>query len=239
VRGTSVLITPPSVGALTLADCKAALGITATSQDTIISGAIDAVAAAMDPAFGGWLGRALRPQTWELRLPEFPVGDYGFEPGYTNIGLPYPVHTAVSSVKYDDGDGIERTLNEGTDYRVFGLGGHNRAYIAPVINKTWPYARPDMESVRFRYVSGYASAVAADPAHVPPIAAVADKMPPPIKQAIALSVRMLLSNVERNLFLSLDRAEGIGEKRYIVSDVANKLIEQTTVNLLANFRVYG
>jgi uncharacterized phiE125 gp8 family phage protein len=239
VRGTSVLIAPPTVGALSLADCKSALGITATKQDTIMSAAIDAAAAAMDPASGGWLARALRPQTWEFRLSEFPVGDYGFEPGYANIILPYPVHTAVSSVKYDDGDGVERTLNEGTDYRVFGLGGHNRAYISPVINKTWPYARPDMESVRIRYVSGYASAVAADPEHLPPILAVADKMPAPIKQAIVLSVRMLLSNIERNLFISMDRVEGVGEKRYIISDVANKMIEQATTNLLANFRVYG
>jgi uncharacterized phiE125 gp8 family phage protein len=239
VRGTLVLITPPSVGALSLADCKSALGITATTQDTIMSAAIDAAVAVMDPASGGWLGRALRPQTWEFRLSEFPVGDYGFEPGYANIVLPYPVQTAVASVKYDDGDGVERTLNEGPDYRVFGLGGHNRACIAPVINKTWPYARPDMESVRIRYVAGYASAVAADPQHIPPIVAVADKIPAPIKQAIALSVRMLLSNIERNLFVSLELTQGVGETRYIVSDTANKMIQEATANLLANFRVYG
>lgn len=219
-----VLITAPTADVVSLADCKAALGISTSGQDAMITAALAAVSQALDPATGGWLGRALRPQTWELRLSQFPCG---------KIDLPYPVLTEVASVKYDDQAGVEQTLDIDTGYRVFGLGGHNKAYVAPAYNQSWPSARCDREAVRIRFVCGYAPAVPASPGP-----ASADMLPAPIKQAIILSVRMILSNVERNLYLSSDKVDEIGEKRYVVSYVANELVKRASEGLLSAYRVW-
>ena len=238
LNSSLVLIAVPTVDVLSLEEAKAALGIATSDQDGMLAAAIAAAAAVLDPAFGGWLGRALRPQTWELRLSGFPNDDAAdFSAGSDRgdrIRLPYPVLTALSSVKYDNALGVEQTLVKDTDYRVYGLGGHHRAFVAPLAGTTWPWARRELESVRIQFVCGYAPAVSASPG---PVAA--DKCPPPIRQAIVLASRMLLSNVERNLFIASDKTEGVGETRYVVSDSANRMIEAASSSLLESYRVYG
>lgn len=209
-----VLITAPTVDVLSVADCKATLGITSDGQDAMIEASIGAVVATLDPASGGWLGRALRPQTWELRLSGFICN---------KIELPYPILTSLTSVKYDDSDGAEQTLTVTTDYRVYGQGGHGKAYIVPAYNDYWPTARSDYEAVRIRYVCGYAGTA----------------MPKPITQFIALQVRMLLSNIERNLYLSGEDIPGVRSRRWVVSDSANELIRKAGDNLLSTYRVWG
>lgn len=210
---TSVLITAPTADVLSVDDCKSMLGITSDSQNDMIEAAIGAVVATIDPSSGGWLGRALRPQTWELRLSQFPR---------CAIDLPFPVHTEVTSVKYDDASGTEQTLVENTNYRVFNLNQRTRASIAPPYLSYWPYARVDRESVRIRYVCGYAGG----------------DMPKPITSFIALQVRMLLSNVERNLYLSMDSIPGVRERRWIVSEAANAQIKSAADGLLSTYRVW-
>ncbi len=219
---TSVLITAPTADVLSVADCKDMLGITSDSQDDMIEAAIGAVASSLDPATGGWLGRALRPQTWELRRPSFWGHNSPSGPCSLRIVLPYPVLTSVTSVKYDTWDGVETTLVENTDYRVFGLGQYLPAYITPQYNGVWPSARYDYESVRIRYVCGYDG----------------DAIPKPIIQFIALQVRMLLSNVERNLYMSLETIPGVRERRWIVSEAANAQIKTAADSLLTTYRVW-
>jgi uncharacterized phiE125 gp8 family phage protein len=82
---TSVLITAPTDDVLTLTELKTALSITSDTQDDLLETLRDAVTETLDPASGGWLGRALRPQTWELRLSQFPYA--------AGIDLPFPTHT--------------------------------------------------------------------------------------------------------------------------------------------------
>jgi len=207
------LITAPTAAVVSVDDCKSLLGISGSSQDDMIDGAIGAIAATLDPASGGWLGRALRPQTWELRLSGFPAG---------GIELPYPVQTALTSVKYDDTAGVEQTLVADTDYRVFGLNGHHKARVSPVYNGAWPVARSDDESVRIRYVCGYATTA----------------MPKPIVSAVALGVRNLIATGERNLYLSSEEVPGVRTRSWIVSENAEKVLRRAFENLLSIYRVY-
>lgn len=209
------LITAPTADVVTLAEAKAQLRITGTSQDTMIEAMIDAVVAALDPATQGWLDRALRSQVWELRLPHFPCG---------NIKLPYPPLISVDSVKYDDTGGVERTLTLTSGYRVFGIGQFNKAYIAPPYLQYWPTARCDKESVRIRFTCGYPASP--------------DTLPAPIKQAVLLGVRALYSLGERSMFESQSSVDGVGEKRWVVSDAGAKVLQDATDRLLAPFRVY-
>lgn len=223
------LITAPAVPVMTLAELKTMLGISGTDQDTMLTAMISAAANTLDAASGGWLGRALRPQTWELRLPGFPSADprsLGPFSTYAAIRLPYPPVTAVTSLKYDNTAGAEQTLVEGTDYTVFDLGDKDMTTIRPPYNGIWPIARWYPESVRIRYVAGYALTPA-------------DLMPANIKAAVALGVHLLRSNTERNLYLSAEDypADG-GLKRWVVSDAAGKALKDAISDQLATLRVY-
>jgi len=57
-------------------------------------------------------GAKLAPQTVRLELDTFPSGT-GLDAGI-DLGL-YPA-TSITSIKYDDADGVEQTLVEDTDY---------------------------------------------------------------------------------------------------------------------------
>jgi uncharacterized phiE125 gp8 family phage protein len=211
---TRVLITSPTDGVTTKAAVKSALGITDTSQDDMIDAALAAMVSQLDPATGGWLGRALRPQTWELRLRGFP--------GDCPIDLPFPPLISITSVKYDDQGGSEYTLVEGTDYRILASGSKGKQAIAPPYLQLWPIARCDYESVRIRYQCGYALTPA-------------DTMPAAIIQAVTLGVRGMLSNTA-NMFVQLDKVEGMGEKRYQVTAAAADIARTAIENLLGAYR---
>lgn len=213
----SVLITAPTAPVLTVAELKTMLGITSDADDAKLEAYRDAVTQTIDPASGGWLGRALRPQTWELRLS-------GFYNGACNtIKLPFPVVTAVTSVKYDNDAGDEQTLTVDTDYRVFNLNQRIACIVAPPYLGQWPTARADRESVRIRYVAGYAG----------------DDMPQPIKSAVALAVKDLMNTSERNLFLAREDIPGVRGRQWVVSPAAGEVIQKCIGNLLSTYRVWN
>jgi uncharacterized phiE125 gp8 family phage protein len=236
MNGSLYLITRPDDDVVTLGEAKAQLRITTTDNDDMIQALIDAAVAQIDPASGGWLGRAIRPQTWELRGNGFPCYYEGC--GYTRnfhrayaCELPYPPLISVDSVKYDDGEGVERTLVENTGYRVFGLGSIGKASITPVYNGSWPSSvRADAESVRIRFTCGYPI----DFGNSPPT----DILPVPIKQAVLLMVKHLWGLGERNLFVSAETVDGVGSRNFVVSENAAIVMKAATENLLAPYRVY-
>lgn len=226
------LITPPDDDVVTVDDAREQLRIPATDSDDLIQALIDAAVAQLDPSKGGWLGRALRPQTWELRLPGFPYGycgtgyDRSFAARPYAVELPYPPLLLVDSVKYDDGDGVERTLTEGTGFRVIGLGGLSKAHIAPVYNGSWPSSvRLDYEAVRIRFTCGYELATA-------------DEMPATIRQAVLLMAKHLYGLSERNLFVSSETVEGVSTRSFVVSENAAMVMKAASESLLSAYRVW-
>lgn len=214
MSGRLYLITPPTGEVISANDARTMLGLSSSSpSDEMLEALINGVVGTLD-AGTGWLGRALCLQTWEYRLDAFPSDGCA-------IKLPYPVLTELTSLKYDDSDGAEQTLVEDTDYRVIGLGGHDRASVEPIYNGSWPTARGDIEAVRIRYECGYAAL----------------DMPAPIKAAVALGVRHLLSMGERNLFLSREETPGVRSRQWTVSDSAGAAVKDTVASLLATYRV--
>jgi uncharacterized phiE125 gp8 family phage protein len=215
VHGTRALITAPTDAVLTRPVVKQHLRIDFDDDDDLIDALILAVVAQIDPAAGGWLGRALRPQTWELRLHGFPN---------RGIQLPFPPLISVSSLKYDDTNGVEQTLVENTGFRVLGIGTNGKQVVAPLYNQIWPNARCDSESVRIRFRCGYPVAIAADPNHVPPIEAVPDALPPPIIAWMKLIIGSLYENRESVV---------IGT-REIVAQLPDHILQ-----MISPYRVYG
>lgn len=214
MTGTARLITPPTASVVTVAEVKTMLGITTDADDALLAAFIEATVGTIDAASGGWLQRALAPQTWEFCLDCFPA---------TGIALPFPPVTEVTSVKYDDTAGAEQTLVEGNDYRVLGLGQHGKTSLVPAYGASWPSATAGAESVRIRYVCGYATA----------------DMPQAIKSAIALGVKQLQSTSERNLFLSRESIPGVRDRQFVVSDAAGAVITRAIENLLSPFHVWS
>lgn len=182
---TLALIVPPDYTAqpvVSLDQAKAQLNVEHGEDDDLLRVMIDAAVRHID-AGNGWLGRALRPQTWEWRAAAFPAGE---------IVLPYPPQIAVSSVKYLDPDGVDTTLSSSTGYRVFGLGVDTRcARIVPPYGGSWPAARCDIESVRVRFTCGYdASQVDDDDTPLP------DRLPETIVQWLLLVIGTLYAHRE-------------------------------------------
>lgn len=229
-HGRTVLITAPTAPAVSLADAKSALGIDAgdTSQDVLVEAAIAAASDALDPAAGGWLGRALRPQTWELQLHSFGGrhGRFHFHPGYPisahHIALPYPPLIAVVSVKYLDVNGADQILALGTGYRVLGMRQpYGKASIAPLYATSWPVPRIDDASVRIQFTCGYDDTDTI--------------MPGSLKSAIILGARALMSVTGRDMLLLEDRVEGLGWKKFqnnpAAADIVNKAVKSLLINL--------
>lgn len=222
MRFSRHLITAPTAAVVTLAEVKEQLRIDDSdlSEDRLLDAILTASVNQLDAASGGWLGRALREQTWELRLDRFPADE---------ITLPFPPFLAITSFKYDDTAGTERTLAVTTGYRLFSEGTMGRAVLRPLYSASWPIARSDLQSVRIRYTCGYAVAAGA----------VADQMPQPIKQAVLLMVKELYSLGERNLMLGTETIDGVGSWQYVVSENAAKVIRAASENLLSAYRVWG
>jgi len=236
VYGQLYLITPPTDDVVTLDEAKAFLRETTSDNDALITALIAAAVSTIDPVSGGWLGRSLRPTTWELRQPSFGGfnchwkgyldRDYDRHLSAAGIQLPYPPLISVDSVKYDDGDGVEQTLAADTDYRVFGIGTARHARVEPAYNGSWPTSvRYDDEAVRIRFTAGYAT-----PAP--------DALPGAIKQAVFLMVKALMDLSARNLFISAESVEGVGSRNFVVTENGAMIMRNTGENLLQTFRVY-
>lgn len=245
--GRPILIAAPTIEVISREACKAALGISDTSRDTVIDTALAATAATLDPAANGWLGRALRPQQWELQLRSFNdvrpdlrrgrqsnfCGNWAGQQGFAaqSIPLPYPPLIAVDSVKYLDVNGVNTTLALGSGYRIIGMGDtFKRQAIAPPYGGSWPSVRIDDASVRIRYTCGYLPANSG-----PPV--VPDQMPPQIIQAVCLGVRALLGLATRDIMLAEDRVDGIGTKKYQNNPAVAEIITQVIGGLLNNHAV--
>lgn len=226
------LITPPTADVVTLAEVKAQLRVTDSSQDTFIDAIRIASINQIDPAGGGWLGRALRPQTWELRLSSFMgvsvhhQGNRHCEHGARHvITLPFAPLVTLDSLKYDDMAGVEHTLVQDTDFRILGLGTLGKQGVAPLYGQWWPIARPTAESVRIRFTAGYATTPS-------------DTLPTPIKQGVLLMAKSLYDLGARNAFISTDTVIGVSSKSFAVTDAAVQTMRNAAENLLSTYRVF-
>lgn len=144
---------------------KAHLRVDHSDDDTLIGAYVAAASAHIDGP-GGWLNRAISPQTLELRLNDFAPADRGA------IHIPFPPLIDVLSVKYLDDSGVEQTV-AAEDYEITA-----GPVIRPVYDSGWPSARATADAVRVRYRAGYVD----DPEAAPLVASI----PAPIKAAVLL-----------------------------------------------------
>ena len=170
------LIQPPAADVITLDEAKAHLRVDFADHDEQIRQYIAAAVGLIDAAAGGWLGRGLRPQQWELRLSSFdPRG---------RIKIPIAPLISIDSIAYIDGAGTDQVLLEDTDFVIVGKDGKGTCYLVPAWGASWPSVRCTEESVRILFTVGYPLAVAAsgdDPA-------IPDQLPAPIRQWLQFKI---------------------------------------------------
>jgi uncharacterized phiE125 gp8 family phage protein len=100
--------------------------------------------------------RAYITQTWELCLPDFP---------YNKIKIPLGKLQSITSIKYKDSTGTEKTLTNNTDY-IYSTKGII-GIVVPAYGKTYPSFVPyPLDAVTIKFVCGYGDTAASVPAKI-------------------------------------------------------------------------
>jgi uncharacterized phiE125 gp8 family phage protein len=147
------LITPPAP-IVSWAELDAHLRLSGDTDDQAYVESLAAAATSYLDGYKGVLGRALGLQTWELVLDRFPCGA---------IEIPLGPLSSVTSVKHDDEDGNEQTVDS-ADYVVDNAS--LTGWVVPVSDFSWPATLDGVNAVRVRFVAGSATIDPADAAIV-------------------------------------------------------------------------
>ena len=142
-----LLVTPPAVTPVSLAEAKEHLRVEHDLDDAYITSCIAAAVSRIDGR-NGWLRRSLINCTYQLFLPWFPVARC--------IPLPLPPLNSVSSIKYQDENDVEQTFSSDS-YQV--VKNEDEGYIYLKTGESWPgntFERPD--AVKIEFVAGYGAA---------------------------------------------------------------------------------
>lgn len=136
------LITPPSELPVTLAAAKDYLRVTQDDEDVGITAMIAAAVNLLDGR-GGFLGRCLEPQTYELLLDAFPAAE---------VRLPIGPVASITSVLFTDREGADGAVKPGDftldNAETFG------GWIVPHVGAVWPATMATINAVRIRFVAG-------------------------------------------------------------------------------------
>ena len=171
------LITEPTAEPITLEQARLHLRLDAEGSpathpdDTLVEGLIKTAREYLD-GDDGLLGRCLMTQTWELVMDQFP----GCE-----IRVPLPPLQSITSVKYDDLDGVEQTIAS-SNYIVDNVAKNKPGWIVPIAAYAWPATLDRINGVRVRFVAGYGNAA---------------QIPTPIIHAMYLWIGHLYGNREQ------------------------------------------
>ena len=135
------LITAPAALPLSLAEAKSWCRVDGSDEDALIQSLIAGAVARLD-GWRGVLGRALEPQTWELRLDRFPAAE---------IALPLGPVVSVEQVAYVDRLGALQVVAPSA-YELDAQG--VEGWIVPVADASWPETMDVVNAVRVRWIAG-------------------------------------------------------------------------------------
>jgi len=169
-------IIDPAAEPLTLEEVKLHLRVDDDDEDNNISLYIRAAREFTE----SFLGRALVTQTWMLTLDEFPDEE---------IKIPLPPLQSITQIAYDDTSGIERIIDP-ADYFVDNQS--EPGWVVPAGTLTWPTTIDAINSVRVKFVAGYAPSTDSPPD-------LTTNIPYNIKAAMLLIIGNLFENREDNV----------------------------------------
>jgi uncharacterized phiE125 gp8 family phage protein len=207
----SVEIIEPPMAIVSLDEVKRQCGETTTDNDVQIDELILRAQAEIEPT-DSWIGRSFGLQTLEAKIAAWTAYD---------IPLPFPPVREIVSVKYDDKNGVERTLGSGT-YRLLGVGGISPR-LSLVSGQAWPAVLAGDEVIRIRYVAGYDED---DPRLLP------------AKQAVAMMTGQMFH--ARGDGSSLRRVDvpGVLSREWFLSDATRTAVDETARRLLSRYQIW-
>lgn len=165
-----VLVTAPTTAVVTVDEAKAHCRVDGTNEDALIGALIAAVVSYLD-GWTGILGRCLEAQTWRQDLDCFD----------RELRLPLSPVISIVSVKYDDVNGVEQTVDP-ANYKLLEDGAG--PFVRFLRAYTFPQTSLEPPAVRVAFLAGYAQA------------AQASTVPQAIKHAILLTLGHLFENRE-------------------------------------------
>ncbi len=173
------LITAPTEYPVTRTQAKKQCKIEHDDENDMVDLYVAAATAHVDGPYG-LLKRALREQEWELTLDCFPWPTWANPTGA--IEIPLPPLQAVSSIKYDDGEGVEQTIDP-ANYYVDIVSQPGR--VVPVTAYSWPTPRTSPGAIRIQFTAGYVEVDSVD-----------NGVPAAIRAAILMIVADMYENRE-------------------------------------------
>lgn len=177
-------IAAPAVTPLTLAEVKKHLRVSHSNDDDLITIYLKAATDYIDGEWG-FLGRAIVTQTWMLTIDEFPDGA---------IRIPLPPLQSVTSVIYDDADGVAQVVSS-ADYYVDTAS--EQGWVVPIANVPWPTTLAAANAVRIEYVAGYPPSTDSPPD-------LTANIPFNIKAGILLLTANLMEHREENIAATIN-----------------------------------
>ena len=134
-------ITEPATEPVSIAEAKAHVRVTHSTDDALIGALITSVRQAAENE----LGRTLMTSTWEKTLDEFPDA----------IELHYPPVAAITSVEYLDDAGTV-TLLAAASYTLDERS--EPGWLVPAYDYEWPTTLDSINAVTVTYTAGYGTA---------------------------------------------------------------------------------
>jgi uncharacterized phiE125 gp8 family phage protein len=131
------LITPVNPEPVTLTDIKAALRVNGDTDDAMLTGHIRSAREFIERRIQSKIGT----QTWDFVIDAFPAHE---------IKLPFGPVQSITSIKYDDAEGIETTVDPET-YQLDNTS--RRPWVFTTVG--WPTPLDTFNAVRIRFVAGY------------------------------------------------------------------------------------
>jgi uncharacterized phiE125 gp8 family phage protein len=163
--------TASSAYPVTVSECKTHSRIVSSADDTYLQALIRTA----EQYAESYTGRALLTSTYKLYLNQFP----------STIVVPRSPLVTLTSVKYNDNDGAEQTL-DASKYTLHKL---ERPFIVPAYGENWPATRSGMQAVTVEFTAGYGAA--------------ASDIPEGFRHALLFHVAHLYENREPDLMGSI------------------------------------
>jgi uncharacterized phiE125 gp8 family phage protein len=149
VRYSTVQTSAPAAEPVSATEQKAHMGVTISTDDTLIGTQVAAARAYCEQV----TGRQFITATWRLSLERFP----------DEIMLPYPPFGSLTSITYIDSSGTSQTMSS-SEYEQDTDTEPSR--IRPAWGYSWPSIRNVYRPVRVTYTAGYGAAGSSVPSGI-------------------------------------------------------------------------